>query len=111
MDPGSYARCGPSGLRCSIVLAKAALVRGPDGGVAASAAVAEAVGGLAEPATVVLLFASATHDPRPIVAAARAAAPPRARLIGCAASGVLADATLVEDGHAVAAMALCGVAA
>src|SRR5262245_41986954 len=76
---------------------------------AASRAVDDAVFGLAGAATrAVVLFATATYsDPRPLVAAARRAAR-GARLVGCAASGVLAGIREAEDGDAVAAMAISG---
>jgi small ligand-binding sensory domain FIST len=63
------------------------------------------VGGTAD---TVLLFATTAHaDPRPLVAAAQAAAR-GAHVVGCGASGVIGGAREIEDGTAVVAMALHG---
>src|SRR5215470_11940308 len=53
---------------------------------------------------VVVVFATHGHDPRVLLDAARDVA--AARVVGCAASGVLAGAVEIEDGPAVVALAL-----
>lgn len=89
--------------------AAAALVADRDLVAAAARATRDAVLGLhgAAPHTVVM-FATATYDdPRPVLAAARDEAR-GAHVVGCAGTGVLANAREHEDGPAVACLAIAG---
>lgn len=89
-----------------MLTAAVALAQEPSGPAAARAAVATACADLGQPAEVVLVFATHRHDPRAVLESARQTT--TAHVLGCAASGVLAGQQEVEDGPAIAAMALGG---
>jgi len=92
------------------VITAAAGVCQHDDDVAAAAhgAVASAIDALGRAPHTVVVFSSARYqDPRPVVAAARRAAR-GARVVGCAAHGVIAGAREHEDETAAACLALGG---
>jgi small ligand-binding sensory domain FIST len=91
-----------------VLTAAAGLCRNQDVAAAAHGAVASAVDALGRPPHTVVTFTSARYaDPRPVVAAARKAAR-GARVVGCAAQGVIAGAREHEDETAAACLALGG---
>jgi small ligand-binding sensory domain FIST len=87
-----------------MLTAAVALAQEPSGSAAARSAVTAACADLGRPARVVLVFATHRHDPRAVLESARNAT--TAHILGCAASGVVAGELEVEDGPAIAAMAL-----
>src|SRR5947209_3082253 len=89
-----------------MLVAAVGLAEEPSGPAAARGAVAAACAQLGVAARAVVVFATHGHDPRALAQAACAAT--EAHVLGCVASGVIAGGQEVEDGAAVAAMALGG---
>jgi small ligand-binding sensory domain FIST len=89
-----------------MLTAAVALALEPSGSAAARSAVTSACADLGRPARLVLVFATHRHDPRAVLESARHATD--AHVLGCATSGVVAGDLEVEDGPAIAAMALAG---